>query len=369
MQSTNSGGGPQAPSPKRNVARHALPSERTERPAIPGGRTSSTSYKAASTAGGGGLDECPWPVGDLTDRSTGEVFGKPCERRWCPYCGERLYRCHVAHFTEVFRDLPDLFAVTLTLDPKVLPEEFRYDARAQEAVLVEKVWTPFRSNFTKDCKKAGVAFTYVGAHERHGGRHGGVPHIHALVSCPLPDAEEAMAARWFHSGGGAVLSVEPVEGGERGVARWLGYCFKGWFGKTAPRHRRLLSNNGIGYHSAAAKARRREHVEDPDRFAYTPPEEGLRREDPGRVRAALPVGAIELQFDRRSTRYLRYVEGTPYGVQVDLDERGAQTYTLVETGPQYKRRLGGYPTVGKCDSMAAAKAEANRLANEEGVEG
>ena len=364
MESTNSGGAPQESSPKRNIARHALPANRNDRPAVPGRRTSSTRYERASDLAG-----CPWPLGNLTDRATGETFGKSCWRRWCPYCGEHLYRCHIAHFTEVFRDLPDLFAVTLTLDPKVLPDEVRDHARALEAVLVDKVWTPFRSNFTKDCKKAGVTFTYVGAHERHGGRHGGLPHIHALVSCPLPDAEEAMAARWFRSGGGAVLSVEPVEGGERGVARWLGYCFKGWFGKTAPRRRRLLSNNGIGYYSKASVERRKTFVDDPDRMVYTPPQETLRREDPGRVRMAFPVGAIELQLGRRSTRYLRYVEGTPYGVRVDLDESGARTYTLVETGPRYERRLGGHPVVGTCDSMAEAKAEAERITVGEGADG
>ena len=314
MESTDTGGTYRKP---------ARPKRDGDRPPVQAGRTSSTKYKGTSTEI---ALECKWKVGIYKGKVSGKEISKPCGRRWCPACGPRLHTCHVAHFTEVFRDLPSLYCATLTLDPKAFPAAL--SSGIYEDTLIETMWKPFRDSMSRACRKQGEKFTYVGAHERHGG---GLPHIHALISCPIEGADELMEELWFQKGGGAVLTIEPLIGGERGVARWVGYMLKNWFTKAAPRNRRLLCSQDIGYYSKKAVKARRAHTADTGE-AYT--FEKFESDEPMPVREArkaCPLAIHELTLSARSKQFVTRVDETPYYIRTTMDaDGGARTYRVVQ---------------------------------------
>ena len=252
-------------------------------------------------------------------------YDLPCKRKWCPFCAERRRRQHLAHFTRnVFGHLPGLYAVTLTLDPKAVPTR---DPVVYRRVLVGQVWMPFRKKLAKTCESDGAELTYLAAPERHGA---GFWHLHGIVSCPIGGAAERMAEQWFQVGGGAVLAIEPIYGGERGLAMWIGYVLKQWFGRFAPRNARLLVTHGTGYGSAWAKSERRRHVAGLSESVFVPSPSWLEWKPSRVVRASYPVAAPELQLDRRTVRFVDAIEDTPYQLHTTVEEGGRRRYAVTE---------------------------------------
>ncbi len=196
------------------------------------------------------LRRCPRPVrlvGMLLDRATGEHLGehrrdKPCGTKRCPVCGPELRRRYVAHFASTFAQLPAVYFATLTVDPKlgiVAEESRRYLLHA---------WSKFR----KRLARAG-ALEFVAVPEMHAS---GYAHLHVLLSSAVVARE--LAGHWFAAGGGCVADFQavPVADAARRAGYVMKYCLKDALGEHAGRVRSLLCSEGIGYHSAPARAAR-----------------------------------------------------------------------------------------------------------------
>ena len=228
--------------------------------------------------------DCPYPIEigvDEWDKETGELVDTgiqliPCGRKGCPVCGPKVRDRYVAHFSRVFADLSDdrpIWFLTLTVDPKVIPD----DATEIEA---RKYLTHCWDKYAKRLRYRAEDLKYAGSFEKHeDGRY----HLHVLVAADFPRCDreaqtrEMMRVQWFESGGGAVGKVkriregrtEPAEDGRPdGVAGACGYVVKYAFKDAAEAHseaesrRSLIASEGIGYHSEAAKERRRERAEE-----------------------------------------------------------------------------------------------------------
>lgn len=292
-------------------------------------------------------------------KATGEIVEKPCGRRRCSACGPHLARCHVAHFTEVFRALPALFAATFTLDPKSVTTA---DPKVYARTLTEQVWSPFVDRLRRTCKASGVRPVYLAAVERHGN---GWPHIHAVVSCSFPDAEEVMAETWFRAGGGAVLSVERLYGGERGCARWIGYVLKSRFGPGATGAGRLLTSHGIGYNTEHAVTKRKSFIDNPIRdVIYAPPERYAPPSDRA-VEKALPIGAVPIELSRRTKRCVIRRAGTQYGTQITVREGGGRDYVVVRIEWDASRNQAMYDPVSEHGTNAEALEAIRRLCGDD----
>lgn len=230
-------------------------------------------------------DDCPYPIEfsvDEWDQETGELVGSgielaPCGRKGCPVCGPRLRDRYVAHFARIFSDLADdapVWFLTLTVDAKVLPD----DAGELEA---RKYLVHSWDKYMKRLRRRSESISYAGSFELHSS--GDRWHLHVLVSATFPDygsdgaAREMMRIQWFEAGGGAVGKVKRIREGytERsddgtpdGIEGAVGYVVKYAFKDAATSmeeqdsRRSLIASQGIGYHSAEAKERRREKVEE-----------------------------------------------------------------------------------------------------------
>jgi hypothetical protein len=237
-------------------------------------------------------DDCPYPVDFSVDTYVRErdewnrdwhklassgIRSIPCQRKGCPVCGPRLRDRYVAHFARVFCDLADdapVWFLTLTVDAKVLPD----DAGELEA---RKYLVHSWDKYMKRLRRRSESISYAGSFELHSS--GDRWHLHVLVSATFPDygsdgaAREMMRVQWFEAGGGAVGKVKRIREGytERsddgtpdGIEGAVGYVVKYAFKDAATSmaeqdsRRSLIASQGIGYHSAEAKERRREKVEE-----------------------------------------------------------------------------------------------------------
>lgn len=283
-------------------------------------------------------DHCPNPITvERTDRETGEIdwIDLPCNRKWCPYCGPTLRRRYVAHFTEVFQDLPNLKFITLTLDPKAFGKEVDIDPHdfAESRKYLLHIW---ERKFVKRVKRrSDVEVKYMATVERH---ESGQAHLHAVISCTL--SEQELRHHWFESGGGVVMDSCPIltdymVAGKVGYA--VKYCFEDAMEESDGRNS-IFCSEGIGYHSQSAKELRKEHREgkeqtrgrEPDRYEYRPPtpESAGHKDNSDAV-----TDAEKERFDRiaeqaRTTTYIDWdsdhmeppVEGTRYEYDPETGE-------------------------------------------------
>ncbi|OZC02401.1 rolling circle replication-associated protein [Rubricoccus marinus] len=209
--------------------------------------------------------------------------------------------------------------MTLTLDPKAV-EDTAF--RPFKEALVRSVWVPFAKNLAQRCRRAGERLQYVVAVERGEEKH---PHIHGVISCPLPNPEDAIVRGWYRSGGGAAHQAEPVYGGATGLAAWLSYSLKEHFYPGDPCHH-LMTSHGLGYNSRAAVAERRKHapvfsgreiITDLDGNEVKPTKPAADR----CARAAPPIPA-RLSLERRTKSHTNWKEGQHYAVRTSFDTRG-----------------------------------------------
>ncbi len=206
---------------------------------------------------------CPNPVrivaeavnggtGEMRSLASGEVF-MDCKRWTCPVCGPMLRRRWTAHLVESMAELPGLHFVTLTLDPKCGVEP------ADSRGYLIAAWSKYRKRLNR--RSSGpVAFACTVEPTRIG-----MAHLHGVISCPGVDAS-TLASEWFAVGGGVVVDVQRLDGDRGDVARRVGYTVKYALKDAAERHvkgrRYLLTSQGLGYFSEAAKAVRTSYVHD-----------------------------------------------------------------------------------------------------------
>lgn len=240
-------------------------------------------HRKGETGGEEPCADCPNGIEfavDWWDGATGELVDSgikvlPCGRKGCEVCGPKLRDQYVAHFASIFGDLAsehDVWFLTLTVDPKVMPED-------TDSTTARKYLTHCWDKWMKRLRRRSGFLQYVGTYEPH--KRNGQWHMHVVLcgdfpECPTEaEARDMMRVQWFEAGGGAVAKVKQVRPGvERksrdgtpdGVAGSVGYVMKYTFKDAAEaseecRSRRsLLASQGIGYHSEEAKERRREHV-------------------------------------------------------------------------------------------------------------
>jgi len=211
------------------------------------------------------LDGCPRPIVfrlSVCDASTGEVreteetLEKPCGRWSCPWCGPAKQHCLVAHFVNEFARLPELWFITLTLDPKT-----GIRAEMSRKYLIE-LFSVFRKRVNYRVKKEDPSkkLHYVGTIEMQ--KRTGLAHFHAVVSAPGVDAEE-LGATWFEVGGGVVAHVQPLDDTmdlAQHVGYALKYALKDALEDPCKGRQYVLCSQGIGYNTEKAKAARREYM-------------------------------------------------------------------------------------------------------------
>jgi len=227
-------------------------------------------------------EDCPYPIEigvDEWDSSTGELVDAgivllPCGRKGCPVCGPRLRDRYTAHFARTFTEIAEdrpIWFLTLTADPKVLPDDA---GEAEARKYLVHCWQKYR----KRLRRRGEDLAYAGAFELHS--DGERWHLHVILAADFPgrstegEIREMMRVQWFESGGGAVGKVKRIREGRRepstdgtpdGIAGSVGYVVKYALKDAAEAYsaaesrRSLIASEGIGYYSEAAKEERREH--------------------------------------------------------------------------------------------------------------
>jgi hypothetical protein len=218
------------------------------------------------------MDEWDTETGELQD--TGIVL-LPCGRKGCPVCGPRLRDRFTAHFARTFTELADdrpIWFLTLTVDPKVFPDEEVGETEARKYLV--HCWEKYR----KRLRRRADELDYAGSFEMHDDEESW--HLHMVVAADFPDREseeeirEMLRVQWFEAGGGAVAKVKRVREGRRepstdgtpdGVAGAVGYVVKYAIKDAADAHSRaqsrrsVLASEGIGYYSQAAKDERKDY--------------------------------------------------------------------------------------------------------------
>ena len=203
-------------------------------------------------------ESCPRPVVvERVDKETGEVVNLelPCNTKSCEYCGPKMRRRYVAHFTQTFSQLPELRFITLTLDPKAFPEDVDVDLTdfAEGRKYLLHIW---ERKFVKRVKRRSeVEVKYVASVERH---ESGQAHLHVVMSCTL--SEDQLRKHWFESGGGIVMDATRMRGVQM-TARKVGYVMKYVFkdqGQDEGRNS-IFCSEGVGYHSEDAKENRQSY--------------------------------------------------------------------------------------------------------------
>jgi hypothetical protein len=186
---------------------------------------------------------------------------------------------YVAHFARIFAALAEekpVWFLTLTVDAKVLPD----GASELEA---RKYLVHCWDKYAKRLRRRSESMDYAGAFELHSS--GDRWHLHLIVAATFPDhggdgaAREMMRVQWFESGGGAVGKVKRIregwtarsdDGTPDGIEGAVGYVVKYAFKDAATSmqeqdsRRSLIASQGIGYHSAEAKERRKEKAQEGD---------------------------------------------------------------------------------------------------------
>lgn len=286
----------------------------------------------------GDYDYCPNPVVvERADRRTGEVdtVEIDCDRKWCPYCGPKMKRQYVAHFTERFSGLPSLKFVTLTLDPKAFGEGVEIDPSdfAESRKYLLHIW---ERRFVKRVKRRSDGeVTYVASVERH---ESGQAHLHVVMSCTLN--EDQLRQQWFESGGGVVMEATGILSDSH-VARKVGYvmkyCFQESFEKGDGRNA-VFCSEGIGYHSEQSREDRREHINgksegdimddwSPDRYEFDPPDGGGHTDNGDRVTEEEKARFDRVADEARSTTYVDWEgESAPReGTRIRYDRETGET--------------------------------------------
>jgi len=224
--------------------------------------------------------DCPYPIEigmDEWDTDTGELKDTgiallPCGRKGCPVCGPRLRDRFTAHFARTFTELGEdrpIWFLTLTVDPKVFPEDV---GETEARKYLVHCWEKYR----KRLRRRADDLDYAGTFELHS--DGERWHLHMIVAADFPDREsegairEMLRVQWFESGGGAVAKVKRVREGRTepstdgtpdGIAGAVGYVVKYAFKDAADAHskaesrRSVLASQGIGYYSEAAQDERK----------------------------------------------------------------------------------------------------------------
>lgn len=267
----------------------------------------------------GEYEQCPNPVVvERTDKETGEVENVEidCDRKWCPYCGPKLKRRYVAHFTEEFLSLPSLKFVTLTLDPKAFREGVDIDPMdfSESRKYLLHIW---ERRFVKRVKRRSDGeVTYVASVERH---ESGQAHLHVVMSCTL--TEDQLREQWFQSGGGVVMEATDLRADcqlGRKVGYVMKYCFQDSMGQSDGRNS-VFCSEGIGYHSKEAKQKRRGYMEeetdgdpmedwDPDRYEFDAPPGAGHADNGDRVTEEEKMRFDRIADEARSTKYIDWEE-------------------------------------------------------------
>lgn len=255
----------------------------------------------------------------------------------------------VYHYEERFQELPDLYACTFTLDPQSVCT--RNTAEYAEALRV--VWSSTLKNIGDRCGKRGLTRHYVGVIE--GLRptlEEAQPHIHALVSCPLPDAEHLLRDLWYQYGGSLNADVISIAADE--VAAWLRYLHKEQFDASLAR-RQPLTSNGIGYYSKKARLERRKYVHrDGPEVEVTSITEPRRGGSGGGRRPCL-VKPAEIDLARRKRRHVRWFDGLLYGVQTRVSDSSDLVYDAVRRDNEETRKVAAVLEEGLASPGAAAE--------------
>lgn len=275
------------------------------------------------------LPECPRPLAERVHQGTGEIIGAvPCRTWGCAYCGPRLKRSHVAHFTEQFKVYPYLYTATLTLDPKSVigPPGTPYK------LALVRTWTNAMKEVARKARgrrEPRESYEHLGVVEVKGTEN---YHIHATVASTRPGLEEMIRSEWWKKGGGIVTLVEPVMGGPIGLAGWLSYSLKD-HAYPGTRSHTLLTTKGTGYGAAEAREERKRHIEaDPEGVILLPFEgaEDGPIEDRARHRGdVVRTDPALVDPDQRSRSFTRPVEGTPYVIQTKVVGEGTFEYAIL----------------------------------------
>jgi hypothetical protein len=202
----------------------------------------------------------------------------PCGRKGCSYCGVQLRRRYVAHFAQTFSEFAQsgpVWFVTFTVDRKVMDAAGVglkvEDSRKYLVHCFEK----FRKRLNRRCD----SHKYAASFEQH---QDGYWHLHAIYhaqggrfEASETDVRAMMREQWFASGGGAVARIKRIrpDSDSKGddmrpdsVAGAVGYvvkyCFKDALAASqgGVSRRSLICSQGVGYHSAQAKAERKAHA-------------------------------------------------------------------------------------------------------------
>lgn len=235
-------------------------------------------------------DSCPNPIRFVVaewDEASGEHYGnelveRPCMRKACPHCGPKLRKRYVAHYAGEFVELAErfpLYFATLTVDRKVKDEDGEPLSPEDSRKYLVHCW----DKMLKRLRRRSEEIWYAGAFERH---QDGYWHLHLVIGADYTavdptDAravEEMMRTQWIGAKGGAVMDVKRIrpnsahsdgrdtDGRPQTVAGAVGYVVK-YALKDATEadedgisRRSLIASQGIGYHSAEAKAERRAHA-------------------------------------------------------------------------------------------------------------
>ena len=273
--------GPNSPNSSGDGAHldlHRITHRNSENPSEPGCDESNSAH------------ECETPIRFVVaewDVTTGEHYGnelveRPCMRKACPQCGPKLRRRYVAHFASSFTELAErvpLYFMTLTVDRKVQDQNGQSLTRGDSRRYLVHCW----DKMLKRLRRRSDQIWYTGAFEQHGD---GYWHLHMVIGADYTavdghneDAvEEMMRTQWIGAKGGAVMDVKRIransansdgkdtDGRPQTVAGAVGYVVKYALkdavaaDEEGTSRRSLIASQGLGYHSAEAKAERKAHA-------------------------------------------------------------------------------------------------------------
>jgi hypothetical protein len=159
----------------------------------------------------------------------------------------------MAHYTSELEPFKHLKFVTIA------PKRGAVTPRESKA-FVQTLWNDLYRRFHYRCEKHSVPFAYLKAFEMD---DDGYWHVHVILNLPVPVDE--MPSIWSSGMEGTTSEVKTVDS-EKEIADTVAYLIKHRFeNRWHERHRggrntKLSASNGLGYNSAAAKAKRRAFV-------------------------------------------------------------------------------------------------------------
>jgi hypothetical protein len=200
---------------------------------------------------------CPKPLPFRQDRvriSTGEVteqvYYRTCDQISCPGCETHVFKRMMGHFVREFERLPSVHAITLTLPCRTAR------SRIQEAKLLISTWGDFYNRLKYRCDRLRQPLYFWRV---LGTDTDTRPHMHALISVPLP--MRTVRDSWIKVGGGTSCFVDRMQDTDH-LAGTVSYLLENYrdtcSGPPLKGVSKQYATHAIAYNGKKAKQRRRQ---------------------------------------------------------------------------------------------------------------